>query len=185
MNSKYPDLILLDRDDTIVAVPDQIRYLYGDMAIELIPGVAEFISFWNKRGTPVAVVSNQQGVSNSDFPLMTTESVWKFNSRLNALLSKHGAHIDDFFVCPHLVKDGCNCRKPKPGLITKAMEQFSASPDRTWVIGDKISDVVAGLSANTNAVLFNPKSSGTDFANSARSFVECLKIILPKNDPGA
>jgi D-glycero-D-manno-heptose 1,7-bisphosphate phosphatase len=175
-------LILLDRDDTIVAVPKQIRYLYGDMAIELIPGVVEFIGFWNKKEIPVAVVSNQQGVSNPDFPMMTSESVLKFNTRLNAFLSKHGAHIDDFFVCPHLVKDGCECRKPKPGLITQAMERFSVSPDRTWVIGDKMSDVVAGLCAHTNAVLFNRKLSETDYAISARSFEECLKIILHQSD---
>lgn len=178
MTKYFPSLIVLDRDNTIIVVPEETRYLYGDMAIRLKRGAADFIRFWNDRMIPVVVASNQQGIALPGFPLMTSESVRRFNLRLNALLGLDRAHIDEFFICPHLAASGCSCRKPKGGLILAAMEKYGADPDTTWVIGDKESDIEAGKSVKANVVhLFDGRVSKTT-GPSASSFDECLSLIL-------
>lgn len=161
-----------------MVAPKGTRYLYGDMAVVLMPGAASFIRYWNQKSVPVAVVTNQQGVAMPEFPLMTDESVCRFNTRLNSTLADHNACIDEFFICPHLALAGCECRKPKPGLILKAIDKFKSLPERTWVIGDKESDVLAGRAANANAILLGGEFSSCERGPSAQTFEECLKVIF-------
>ena len=133
---------LLDRDGTINA---DTGYVGDPDKVELLPGTAEAIRKMNQAGYLVIVVSNQSGVGRGYFGL---DAVKRVNDRINELLAKHGAHIDAFYICPHLkggvVKEfdvECECRKPKLGLFKKAIVDFSLDPSQCYACGDKPRDV--------------------------------------------
>ena len=108
-------------------------------------GAAEAIRNMNKAGFLVIVVSNQSGVARGYFGL---DAVKRVNDRINELLARQGAHVDAFYVCPHLkggaVKEfdvECQCRKPRLGLFQKAIADFSLDPAQCYACGDRPRDV--------------------------------------------
>lgn len=133
----------LDRDGTVNV---DTGYVGNPDEVELLPGVAEAIKKMNDAGYLVIVVSNQSGVARGYFGV---EDVEKVNERINELLGEYGAHIDAFYYCPHLA-DGmvkeyaidCECRKPKPGLFKKAMNDYNLAPGLCYACGDKQRDIV-------------------------------------------
>lgn len=162
-------LVLMDRDGTIHRVASGRRYAYGDDAIQLVDGAADFIRAVNQSGIPVAVVSNQQGVALPEFPSMTMESVEQFNRRLNEELAHHGAHVDRYFICPHAADSGCCCHKPQPGLLLDAMDAFGVSADDTMMIGDSESDLAAAEAAGVRGYQLD--------ADPARRFHELESVL--------
>ena len=133
---------LLDRDGTINV---DTGYVGDPEQVELLPGAAEAIRNMNKAGFLVIVVSNQSGVARGYFGL---DAVKRVNDRINELLARQGAHVDAFYVCPHLkggaVKEfdvECQCRKPRLGLFQKAIADFSLDPAQCYACGDRPRDV--------------------------------------------
>lgn len=133
---------LLDRDGTINV---DTGYVGDPEKVELLPGAARSIRKMNEAGYLVIVISNQSGVARGYF---TMEDVHRVNQRINELLAAEGAHIDAFYVCPHLkgaaVKKfdlDCSCRKPKTGLFRQAMEEYELEPELCYACGDKARDV--------------------------------------------
>lgn len=133
---------LLDRDGTINV---DTGYVGDPEKVELLPGAARSIRKMNEAGYLVIVISNQSGVARGYF---TMEDVHRVNQRINELLAAEGAHIDAFYVCPHLkgaaVKKfdlDCLCRKPKTGLFRQAMEEYDLDPELCYACGDKARDV--------------------------------------------
>ena len=133
---------LLDRDGTINV---DTGYVGEPEKVELLPGAARSIRKMNEAGYLVIVISNQSGVARGYF---TMEDVHRVNQRINELLAAEGAHIDAFYVCPHLkgaaVKKfdlDCLCRKPKTGLFRQAMEEYDLDPELCYACGDKARDV--------------------------------------------
>ena len=128
----------LDRDGTINV---DTGYVGTPEKVELMPGAARSIRKMNNAGYLVIVISNQSGVARGYF---TMEDV----HRVNQLLAIEGAHIDAFYMCPHLkgaaVKKfdvSCSCRKPKTGLFRQAMEEYALDPALCYACGDKARDV--------------------------------------------
>src|ERR1700743_540909 len=119
MAKKDLRLALFNRDNTFGALPNERRYLFGDDPVEIFSDAPSVIAILRSRGIFVAVVSNQRGVSLPEYPLMTLESVARFNRRMNEELARcnSGGLIDGFYICPHDLGDNCSCRKPRPGLI--------------------------------------------------------------------
>jgi D-glycero-D-manno-heptose 1,7-bisphosphate phosphatase len=148
-----PDLVLFDRDDTLIRVPEGTVYLYGDAPIEFLPGAAELIRDLNAARIPVVVVSNQQGVALPKYPDMTTESVERFHDRMQQQLATHSGHIDRFYYCPHAAADDCACRKPRAGLLLQALEDFDVHPARACLIGDSLRDIQAAQAACVRSIL--------------------------------
>lgn len=132
----------LDRDGTInvdsgyVGNPDQVV---------LLPHAAEAIRRMNQAGYLVIVITNQSGVARGYYKMCDVDKV---NSRIEELLAMENAHIDCFYVCPHLkgasVKEydkDCECRKPKVGLFRQAISDFNLNAALCYACGDKIRDV--------------------------------------------
>ena len=132
----------LDRDGTINV---DTGYVGNPNDVILLPGAAAAIRKMNDLDFLVIVVSNQSGVARGYFGL---QDVKKVNQRINQLLKQEGAHIDEFYVCPHL-KDApvkaydcdCDCRKPKLGLFRRAIAELNLDPQQCYGCGDKIRDV--------------------------------------------
>lgn len=178
-----PQLMILDRDGTIIEVPRGQRYLHSDDAIQFVPGAPEFIAALNRVGIPVVVATNQQGVALEEYPAMTLESVDRFHERLQVELLRRGAQIDRFYICTHLASAGCDCRKPRPGMYVQAMRDFSVAPKWTVAIGDQSRDAVAAIAAGIPSVWTIQTVSGAPQpirgkVNVTPSLGECLRALL-------
>ncbi len=137
--------VFLDRDGTII---EDVGYVHEEDKIKFLPGVSEAIKLLNKSGFKVIIITNQAGVARGYF---TEEAVKEINKYIQESLAKEGALIDMIYYCPHHVqgiieeyKKECNCRKPNPGMIEEAVRDFGIDLKKSFVIGDKASDIEAG-----------------------------------------
>lgn len=124
-----------------------------------IDGAKDAIKFCNDNGYLAIVITNQSGIAKGIF---TEDDVEKVHNFAQDELKKVGAHIDAFYVCPHHVEGTvapynieCDCRKPKPGLILQACEDFNIDPAQSYMIGDKQRDVDCGINAGCKGYLFD------------------------------
>jgi D-glycero-D-manno-heptose 1,7-bisphosphate phosphatase len=136
----------LDRDGVLI---EEKHYISSPDEIEIIPGVEKALEYLRSKGYLAIVVSNQSGVARG---LFSEDSVKKINEKLVGLLK--GAEITANYYCPHH-RDGelpeysidCDCRKPQPGMLLKAAKDYRIDLSRSFIVGDKLSDIYAGQSA--------------------------------------
>ena len=147
-------LIIFDRDNTLNY--DKKGYIHDKTECILFDDVYEFFSSIDTL-INICVVTNQSGIGRGYFSVKEMED---FNSEINKLIKQNTNHrgIDHFFFCPHAPLDKCDCRKPKNSLIIKALSYFNCDPSEAILIGDKISDCQAGLSAGVLSLLLNRDS---------------------------
>ena len=149
--------IFLDRDGTI---NKYVGFLRNINDFELISGAAEAIKKINNSGYLVIVVTNQPVIARGEVSL---EELDEIHNKLETLLGKEGAYIDGLYYCPHHPHKGyegerpeykieCDCRKPKPGMLLKAAEDFNIDLSQSWMIGDDDNDVLAGQNAGCKTI---------------------------------
>ena len=138
-----PQAVLFDRDGTLVF---DVPYNDDPDRVRLVPGAAAALARLRAAGVPTAVVSNQSGIARG---LLTEAQVRAVNDRVEELLGPLGP----WQWCPHGPDDGCDCRKPAPGLILRAAERLGVDPTRCVVIGDIGADVEAARAAGARAIL--------------------------------
>jgi D-glycero-D-manno-heptose 1,7-bisphosphate phosphatase len=134
--------VFLDRDETIIRDPG---YLSDPNGIDILPGAAEAIRVLNESGIPAIIITNQSGIARGFFKEETLEAIHK---RLTTLLAGQGSRIDAIYYCPHHI-DGireeyrlaCTCRKPQPGLLLRAAEDFGLDLMHCYLVGDKPIDI--------------------------------------------
>lgn len=144
MPNEYERYVLLDRDGVINAAPTN-EYITSIDELTLLPGAADAIRKLNDRGFGVVVVSNQQCVAKG---LLTLGALDDLTAHLTAMIREaSGGAIVEYFYCPHLADAGCECRKPKPGLILQAQSKFGFERERTYVVGDSYKDLEAADAA--------------------------------------
>jgi D-glycero-D-manno-heptose 1,7-bisphosphate phosphatase len=132
------EFVFLDRDGVINRKAPESEYVFRWDDFKVLPGAEEAIAALNRSDRRVIVVSNQRGVSVGIYSL---EDVAVLHVKLQEHLARFGAHIDAFYVCPHGL-DGCNCRKPKTGLLDQAFKDYpAATKQNCLLIGDSRSDV--------------------------------------------
>ncbi len=136
--------IFLDRDGTII---EDVNYLNRFEDIKLTPFAKEGLQILKECGFKLIVVSNQSGIGRGYFG---EDFVKKTHKVINDML---GGLIDDFYFCPHKPDDNCSCRKPKTGMIDRAIEKFGIDRNKSFVVGDKESDVELGLNAGITPLL--------------------------------
>jgi D-glycero-D-manno-heptose 1,7-bisphosphate phosphatase len=139
--------LFLDRDGVVVVERD---YLRDPDMVELVPGAAETMRAATAAGYLIIGVSNQSGLGRGRF---SPEDFSRVMERIDELLADQGTGFDGFYYCPHAPQDGCPCRKPAAGLLDEAAETCRWDARRSWVVGDKASDVELGRNGNMGAVL--------------------------------
>ncbi|MFZ5774838.1 MAG: D-glycero-beta-D-manno-heptose 1,7-bisphosphate 7-phosphatase [Thermodesulfobacteriota bacterium] len=146
--------VFLDRDGTI---NEQMGYVNHISRFVLLPGVAEAIRRLNEYGVPVVVVTNQSGLARGYFPEELLDEV---HARMTRLLAESGAHLDGIYVCPHhpeakeeRFRVACDCRKPKPGLFLRAAAELDLDLSRSFLVGDRWSDLKAAAAVGATGVL--------------------------------
>lgn len=135
----------LDRDGTIV---DDPGYLDDPAALVLLPGAAEAVARLNRLGT-VILVTNQSGIGRG---YMTRQVVDAIHEELRRRLAEADAHLDGIELCPHHPDEGCDCRKPQPGMVLRARPGLGPHGNE-YVIGDKEADVELAHAAGCIPVL--------------------------------
>ena len=115
----------------------------------VLPGVPEALRRLNEAGLRVVVVSNQRGIARGFF---LASDLTRIHEVFEQLLSREGARIDAFFICPHDHRQ-CNCRKPLPGLFEQAVAKFpDITAETSVMIGDSLSDIEFGRNLGMRAI---------------------------------
>lgn len=146
---------LLDRDGTLIV---ERHYLADPREVELLPGVAAGLRQLRQLGLGLVVITNQSGVGRGYY---TLEQVEQVHRRLGQLLAAEGVGLDGIYLCPHTPETGCECRKPRPGLVEKAARELDFDPQQCFVAGDRSCDVELGrrIGATTFLVLGAPATA--------------------------
>ncbi len=173
--------IFLDRDGTI---NKYVGFLRNIDDFELLPGVTEAIRKINSSGYLAIVVTNQPVIARGE---VTFEQLDEIHNKMETLLGQEGAYLDAIYFCPHHPDKGfdgevpelkfdCECRKPKPGMLLKAAEDFNIDLSSSWMIGDGNHDIGAGKNAGCHTALIGNEDYGQEMTvHSLLDFVD--KII--------
>ncbi len=146
--------VFLDRDGVICR---EEGYMSDPRTLQLLPGADDAIRFFNECGITTVVVTNQSGVARGFF---TEESIGIINSSMKELLRGRGAHLDGIYYCPHhpegiiaTYRKVCDCRKPATGLLRRAANDFNIDLSRSYLVGDKLSDMECARRAGSKGIL--------------------------------
>ena len=141
-------LIILDRDGVI----NQDRDDFVKSADEWVPleGSMDAIAFLTQAGYTIAVATNQSGIGRG---LFTMQQFNEMHAKMHKLVRQAGGEIDGIWFCPHTAAAGCNCRKPKSGMVEDILTRFNAKAADTYMAGDSLRDVQAAAGAGCRPVL--------------------------------
>lgn len=137
--------LFLDRDGTLMI---DTGYVRDPADVSLLPGAGETLRLARELGFLLVLVSNQSGVARG---IISTEQLAAVQARFASDLAAEGVTFDDVRFCVHGPDDGCTCRKPGPGMLQAAAEALGIDPGRSLMLGDRMSDVHAGLAAGVGA----------------------------------
>ena len=143
-----PKAVLLDRDGVINF--DSPDYILTPEQWRPIPGSLQAIAALTHAGIPVAIVSNQSALGRGMFDTATMQAI---HARMIAAIEAAGGRIAHTAYCPHAPEDGCDCRKPRPGLIVEALAALGIDAGDALMIGDSARDVEAAVAVGVRPVL--------------------------------
>ena len=181
--------VFLDRDGVINRNRDD--YVRSWKEFVFLPNVFKPLRLLAQSHLMIIVVTNQSAINRG---LVEPDVVKDINARMVDEICREGGRVDAVFVCPHRPDEGCDCRKPRPGLLFQAAERFNLDLSRSYLIGDALSDVRAALAAGVQPVLIltgrGPEEApllhqrGYDCIPVARSLAEAEAFILGEQSLG-
>lgn len=139
--------VFLDRDGTLII--DKI-YLNDPDQIVYLPGVFEALGRLRDAGYQFIMVTNQSGVARG---IVSLENLEEIHRRMRVAFAEHGIEFRAIYYAPYAVDSNHPLRKPAPGMLLKGAEECEADLKSSWMIGDRLSDVVAGHRAGCRSVL--------------------------------
>ena len=153
-------LLILDRDGTINK--DKCGYSHDMRSCSLFADVYKLFEMIDTI-INICVVTNQSGIGRGFYK---EEHMHEFNTQINKLIKLKTNHdgIDKFFFCPHKPSDDCECRKPKNKLVIEALRYYKCEPENAILIGDKISDCLAGISVGVDSFLLQRENEIFDYS---------------------
>ncbi len=172
--------IFLDRDGVINKL---VGFLRDINEFELLDGVPEAIGKINASGYLAIVITNQPVIARGE---VTYEELQEIHNKMETLLGKEGVYLDGIYYCPHHPHKGyegeipelkfdCDCRKPKPGMLLKAAEDFNIDLSRSWMIGDSESDIMAGEAAGCKTAFIGERPEFDCYNNLIEFVTEVLE----------
>ena len=168
--------VFLDRDGTL---NKYVGFMRDIDQLELLPGAAEAVRRINASGYLAIVVTNQPVIARGE---VTVPQLREIHNKLETLLGREGAYLDAIYYCPHHPHKGyegevpelkfdCDCRKPKPGMLLKAAEDFHIDLSASYMVGDGDNDVQCGLNAGCTPVKIGQAAEGCLHYDSLLDFV--------------
>lgn len=141
-------LLILDRDGVINQDSDDYIKTLDEWIP--IPGAIDAIARLSKAGWTVTVATNQSGLARGYYDLATLEAM---HARLRQLVAEQGGELGLIVHCPHGPDDGCECRKPKPGMLRQIAAHYHTNLNGIWFVGDSSGDLAAAQAVDCQPVL--------------------------------
>jgi histidinol-phosphate phosphatase family protein len=181
--------VFLDRDGTLIPDKDCLRSAEG---LELLPGVAEAVHDLNHHAWRTVVVTNQPVIAKG---WATESELQRMHNKLETLLGLEHAFLDRIYFCPHHPEKGfpgerpelkidCDCRKPKTGMLQRAVEELNIDLAQSWLVGDTTTDVQTARNAGLRSILVRTGAGGQDGKHAAQpdftaaTLADAVKIII-------
>lgn len=156
--------LFLDRDGVI---NKNFGHVHRIENFKFRKGIFELVKFFHDKSFLIIVVTNQAGIGKG---LYSEDEFKSLNQWMFSKFREKNIKITETFFCPHKLEDKCNCRKPNPGMLLKAIKDYNIDIDSSFLIGDKESDIVAGKSVNIRHNLI-VKNSIVKLHNEVRRFL--------------
>ena len=141
-------LLILDRDGVINY--DSDAYIKSVAEWSPLPGSIEAIAQLSKAGWTVAIATNQSGIARGYYDIATLDAM---HARLRTLVAEQGGEVGLVVYCPHGPDEGCDCRKPKPGMLKIIAEHYKVPLAGIWFVGDSLGDLEAAKAVDSQPVL--------------------------------
>jgi D-glycero-D-manno-heptose 1,7-bisphosphate phosphatase len=183
--------VLIDRDGVL---NEDLGYVGEPARLKVVPGAGQALAGLKAHGLATAVVSSQSGVARGYY---TEEDVRITNEALSRLLAAEGAAPDAYYYCPHHPEGAvaayaiaCDCRKPAPGLIERAIEELGLDRTRVVMVGNEARDIECGRAACVATVAVGPDAASLGADHAAASLADAVDWIAerttgPDRDSGA
>jgi histidinol-phosphate phosphatase family protein len=156
-------VIFLDRDGVINKKPPKADYVRNWSEFEFLPGAIEALKLLTQNGYNIYIITNQPGIARG---MMSEHDLKVIHKKLEEELEEHDAKINQIYYCPHGWDDGCECRKPKPGMFFQAAREHNLDLTKTIFIGDDERDLQAGDAAGCKTILVTPENNLLQIVNS-------------------
>ena len=164
--------VFLDRDGTL---NEEVNYLHKIENFEWVSGAPQAVKRLNDLGIHVLVVTNQSGVARGYY---TEDDVDRLHAWMNEELAEIDANVDAFYYCPfhpegtvEKYRALSHCRKPNPGMFKTAMEEWRVDPTRSFVVGDKNTDLIPGNELGMTTILVRTGHGASEDDTVADHFV--------------
>ena len=176
--------ILLDRDGVL---NKDTGYVYQVEKLTILPGVLEALTKLKAAQYKLIVVTNQSGIARGYYK---ESDVVKVHTYMDNIFRKQNIEISGWYYCPHhpegvieRYRKTCKCRKPEPGMLLTATKDWNIDLESSYMIGDKSSDIMAGLAAGVKTIQILAKYPSSEKAHfTASSLLESLKFIPLNNN---
>lgn len=171
------NVVFLDRDGTIIPDPPDDR-VDSIAKIRLFPDTLEALEFLAAHDYGVILITNQAGIAEG---LLNETEYEVINNKLIEMLKPSGIKILKTYMCPHSSEDNCECRKPKPKMLLRAAEEFNLDLSKTYMVGDRPSDILAGLNAGAKTILVKTARVSVDAEEAdyiAPTLLDAVKHIV-------
>lgn len=150
---KTKKAVLFDRDDTLII---DAGYLNDPKLVKYLPGVFEALKALQDNGFDLIIISNQSGIARG---IVSEENLKLIHEKMTEDFAKHGVKFTAIYYCPHLPESNHEDRKPNPGMILKAQKAHGLDLEKSWVVGDRGTDIEAGRRAGCRTILLKTQYS--------------------------
>ena len=171
------NIVFLDRDGTVIIDPPDER-VDKEAKIKLFPDSIEALRTLADHNFAVIFITNQAGIAEGRIDL---NGFQRINNKALDMLAPSGVKLLKTYVCPHSPDEHCECRKPKPTLLLRAARDFKVDLANSYMVGDRESDIMAGVNAGTKTILLKTANSpvvSPEATYTASSLIDAVKYIV-------
>jgi D-sedoheptulose 7-phosphate isomerase len=174
-------VVFLDRDGIVNESMGQSQYVTRWEEFRFAGDAVDTLRQMSLLGYRLVVVTNQQGVGRG---LMSEDALSSIHTQMRAALAEQGVELAGVFACPHLADAGCFCRKPRPGLIQRALNEtrFLVDLEASWLIGDSASDIEAGAAMGLRTIRVTDGPADAAATHTVARLADVLPLVAR---PGA
>ena len=154
-DSDISRIVFLDRDGVINA--DSSEYVKSWAEFDFLPRSLDALARLNQAGYQAIIITNQSGIHRGYF---TPATLAHMHTRMIEQIQSHGGSITDIFCCPHTPQEQCDCRKPQPGLIHRAVQTYGLAVEKSVMVGDSAKDIECARNAGCGRRILVRTGSG-------------------------
>lgn len=169
-------IVFLDRDGTVIIDPEDER-VDTEEKIKLFPDTIKALKYLADKDFAVILITNQAAIAEGRISLTDFDRI---NNKVLEMLSPSGIRILKTYVCPHGPEDKCECRKPKPTMLLEAAKEFGVDLTKSYMVGDRGSDIFAGINAGVKTILVKTANVPVDVEDAtyiAPNLLDAVKYI--------